>query len=375
MTIDYATFGPSRSVDELLEFHKFYLFGASAGAAEVEAFLGARDKDVIGFLDNAPQKHGTIFRGRTIFDPATLSSMMDADSAIIISSAYQVEIAEQLVSDLGIAANSVFPFVSEMFHKHFGAASVETHATDIERLMSAVADRESREYIANLIRFRWTMDPRVLKRNPCLAGFYDYQPTSANGAGRIGPFKGDRIIDCGAFNGDTARSFLERLDQDCEIIAIEPVTTNYDALSSWIDANGLDLKVTPLKVGVGENRATMTIDIAPDEEDPRATVTLHKNNTQTEEITIESIDAIVNGSENKIDYVKIDIEGFEPEALKGAKAVLNRDRPDLAIAGYHKAEHLWELPQLIAALEPAYKFYVGHHPAAPYECEFFCTAR
>ncbi len=375
MTIDYTTFGPQRSVADLLRFQKFYLFGASAGAVEVEAFLAARDKDVIGFLDNAPEKHGTLFRGRTIFDPASLPSIMDPDCAVIISSAYQVEIAEQLISQLRIDPAAVFPFVSEMFHKHFGAAMVETHAADIELLMSAVADRESRDYIANLIKFRWTMDPRALRRNPCLAGFYDYQPTGANGSGGIGPFKGDRIIDCGAFNGDTARSFLERLDQDCEIIAIEPVTTNYDALSRWVDANGLDRKVTPLKVGVGELRATMTIDIAPNEEDPRATVALCKNNTQTEEITIESIDAIVNGSENKIDYVKIDIEGFEPEALKGARAVLNRDRPDLAIAGYHKAEHLWELPQLIATLEPAYRFYVGHHPAAPYECEFFCTAR
>ncbi len=375
MSLNVSSWGPARSTDDLLEFDKFLLFGASAGAVEVETFLAARNKQIVGYLDNAEAKHGSQFRGRTVFSPAELHSLLDEGTAIIISSAYQVEIAEQLINDINIDAARVFPFVSEMFHKHFGADAISEHVDAIERLMDIVADQESREYIENLIKFRWTMDPRNLRRNPCLSGFYDYKPASLQASGGVGPFEGDRIIDCGAFNGDTARAFLERLNQDCQIIAIEPVTANYDALAKWIGDKNLEAKITPLKVGVGATRSTMTIDIVPDLEDPRATLALDKNNTQTEEISIESIDGIVNGSDNKIDYVKIDIEGFEPEALQGAANVINRDRPDLAIAGYHKAEHLWELPQLIASIEPTYKFFVGHHPAAPYECEFFCTAR
>ena len=375
MAIDLSKLGPARSIDDLLQFSKFFLFGASAGAVEVEDFLLSRNKSIVGYLDNSPAKHGSLFRGRMVIDPTTLFDHIDGQTAIIISSAYQVEIAEQLINTLDIDPSQVFPFVSEMFHKHFGAAAVGEHLEAINRLKEMVADQESRDYIDNLIRFRWTMDPRELKRNPCLTGFYDYRPIHAQPGSDVGPFKGDRIIDCGAFNGDTAKAFLERLDNDCEIIAIEPVTANYDALSQWVDTSGLETRVTPLKLGVGETRATMTIEIAADAEDPRATLANTKNSAQSEEVAIESIDSIVNGGPNKIDYVKIDIEGFEPEALRGAAGVLNRDRPDLAIAGYHKCEHLWELPQLITQIEPSYKIFVGHHPAAPYECEFFCTAR
>ena len=375
MTIDTRKLGPSRSIEDLLAFETFFLFGASAGAKEVESFLHARDKDVAGFLDNDPKKHGTVFRDRPVIAPSELKSMLTADAAIIISSAYQVEIAEQLVGDLGVSPAQVFPFVSEMFHKHFGAAAVEGHPEAIGRLFDLVADQESQDYLENLIKFRWTMDPRNLRRNPCLVGFYDYAPSQSDKNDRVGPFRGDRIIDCGAFNGDTARAFLERLDQDCEIIAIEPVTTNYDALAKWVNDERLEAKVTPLRLGVGAERSTMTIDVALDSEDPRASLMLPKKERRTEEVSIESIDGIVNGGPKKIDYVKIDIEGFEPEALRGAANVLNRDKPDLAIAGYHKAEHLWELPQLITRIEPTYRLFVGHHPAAPYECEFFCTAR
>ncbi len=375
MTIDTSTLGPARSVSDLLKFDKFYLFGASAGAIDIESFLGAQGKEIVGFADNASVKHGTLFRGRTVYDPARLPAMLDDQTAIVIASAYQVEIADQLISDLKIPLAQIFPYISDMFQNHFGQAAVEGHTQDVQWLMDRVADAESRRYIENLIAFRWTMDPRTLQRNPCLKGFYDYKPAASNGHAVVGPRKGDRIIDCGAFNGDTARSFLERLDRDCEIIAIEPVSSNYDSLAQWIAKEQLGTKVTPLKIGVGEQRATMAIEIVSDTEDPRATLAHDKHSGQTEEVAIESIDGIVNGSEAQIDYLKIDIEGFEPEALRGAAQVLQRDKPDLAIAGYHKAEHLWELPQLIRQIEPSYRIFVGHHPAAPYECEFFCTAR
>lgn len=375
MINQFTDFGTPRSIKDLLHFDKFFLFGASSGAVEVERFLAARQKEIVGFVDNATQKHGTLFRGKMVFDPQSLTEFADDSTAIIISSAYQVEIADQLIGKLGIEACRVFPYVSDMFQNHFGASVLTKHSSRVETLLTRVADEESRDYIENLLRFRWTMDPRALQRNPCLTGFYDYKPTAANGKGGVGPYKGDRIIDCGAFNGDTARSFLDRLGQDCEIIAIEPVTTNYDALSEWITDQDLGAKVTALKLGVGATRSTMRIEISEGSEDPRATLAGTKHDTHTEEISIESIDGIVNGSTNKIDYLKIDIEGFEPEALQGAANVLNRDRPDLAIAGYHKAEHLWELPELISQIEPSYRFFVGHHPAAPYECEFFCTAR
>ncbi len=245
MAIDLSKLGPSRSIDDLLAFSKFFLFGASAGAIEVENFLLSRNKSIVGYLDNSPAKHGTLFRGRMVIDPTTLFDHIDGQTAIIISSAYQVEIAEQLIDQLDIKPSQVFSFVSEMFHKHFGAAAVTEHLEAINRLKDMVADQESRDYIDNLIRFRWTMDPRELKRNPCLTGFYDYRPLHAQTTSDVGPFKGDRIIDCGAFNGDTAKAFLDRLDNDCEIIAIEPVTANYDALSQWVDSNGLEATGNP----------------------------------------------------------------------------------------------------------------------------------
>jgi hypothetical protein len=57
-------------------------------------------------------------------------------------------------------------------------------------------------------------------------------------------------------------------------------------------------------------------------------------------------------------FIKMDIEGAEIEAIKGARYTISKFKPDLAIAVYHKIEHLWEVPLLIKSLKNNYKFYL-----------------
>jgi hypothetical protein len=49
----------------------------------------------------------------------------------------------------------------------------------------------------------------------------------------------------------------------------------------------------------------------------------------------------------------MDIEGAEPDALEGARALIQRERPVLAICAYHRCEHLWTLPPLLKSLLPS----------------------
>ena len=54
-------------------------------------------------------------------------------------------------------------------------------------------------------------------------------------------------------------------------------------------------------------------------------------------------------------------EGSELKALEGAKTVIQRDHPKLAISLYHKPEDIVELPAYILELVPEYKFYIRHY--------------
>lgn len=63
----------------------------------------------------------------------------------------------------------------------------------------------------------------------------------------------------------------------------------------------------------------------------------------------------------KVSFIKMDIEGAELLALKGAQKLIKRDMPTLAICVYHTAQHLWQIPQWIRKYYPAYKLYLRHH--------------
>ena len=57
----------------------------------------------------------------------------------------------------------------------------------------------------------------------------------------------------------------------------------------------------------------------------------------------------------------MDIEGAELEAIMGAKKIIQKYKPVLAISIYHKVEDIWSIPKMILEINPSYKFYLGHY--------------
>ena len=87
-------------------------------------------------------------------------------------------------------------------------------------------------------------------------------------------------------------------------------------------------------------------------------------------VPVKRIDDIV---EEGVTFIKMDIEGAELEALKGAQNTIRRDRPKLAICIYHKPEDMTQIPLYIKSLVPEYKFYVRHHSNCPGETVLYAV--
>ncbi len=82
-------------------------------------------------------------------------------------------------------------------------------------------------------------------------------------------------------------------------------------------------------------------------------------------VPVDSIDNILNGE--KATFIKMDIEGAELEALKGAERTIKKWRPKLAISLYHKPEDIYEIPLYLMKIMPEYKFYIRHYSASMVE--------
>jgi len=75
-------------------------------------------------------------------------------------------------------------------------------------------------------------------------------------------------------------------------------------------------------------------------------------------IEVKSID---NLNLENVTFIKMDIEGAELNALKGAEKTLLRDKPKLAICIYHSNEDMICIAEYIHNLVPEYKLYVKQH--------------
>lgn len=83
-------------------------------------------------------------------------------------------------------------------------------------------------------------------------------------------------------------------------------------------------------------------------------------------VDVTAIDEVVDAAE-RVTFIKMDVEGSELESLKGARNVIQRDKPKLAISIYHKPEDMLTIPLYIKSLVPEYRLYVRHHSSRMYE--------
>ena len=77
--------------------------------------------------------------------------------------------------------------------------------------------------------------------------------------------------------------------------------------------------------------------------------------------TVRIDDVVQSLKLDRVDFLKMDIEGAEGGALLGAQDTIRRFRPKLAISAYHRVGDLYVLPRLIRKLLPDYRLHLDHH--------------
>lgn len=170
---------------------------------------------------------------------------------------------------------------------------------------------------------------------------------------------GDTVIDAGGCYGDTALYFAHKAGPQGKVYSFEFMQDN--------------IKIFDRNLSINQNLAD-TIQIIPNPlwstSDNRLYVVGHgpsayitptpKTNNALQVTTLRIDDLVKQKQSDRIDFIKMDIEGAELEALKGAENTIRRDRPKLAISVYHNLHDFWTIPQWIDGLNLGYRFYLRH---------------
>lgn len=172
--------------------------------------------------------------------------------------------------------------------------------------------------------------------------------------------KGDKVVSIGASIGTNTVVFLKEVGKEGKVIAIEPDRDRLKYLEKNIRINKLENNLVIIKKGVWDKKTEMlAYKKNPGESSSLICSRDSKKIIEFEVDTLDNILADIN--EKKVDFIKMDIEGAEIEALKGMRKTLKNNDVKLAIASYHIVDGQPTYKTIVPMMEKmGFKSYFSH---------------
>ena len=216
----------------------------------------------------------------------------------------------------------------------------------IEKAFSILADDESREVFLCCLQTHMQRRPIAI---PMRGRHEQYTPRNLPlGRGY------DRFLYCGVSVGEMARVFAD-IGPVEDLVCFEPDPTQFRLTADFVAANKSSIakRATVLPCAVSDREIIQPFTTSDTSFGSRI---LSTGATWAQCVSIDRILPDFHPT-----FILMDIEGSEPEALKGAEQTLRRDSPDLAISVYHAPHHLWEIPMYLQELDLGYSFYLRNY--------------
>jgi FkbM family methyltransferase len=175
---------------------------------------------------------------------------------------------------------------------------------------------------------------------------------------------GDIVLDCGASDGDFSREALRA--GAAKVVAIEIAPSTIECLRRNLASDIAAGRAVVYPKGVWDRDDTMTLEV-DDTNFAANTVVLHTADMHPSvQVPLTTIDKIVSElGLPRVDFIKMDVEGAEANALAGARETLTRFKPRMAIAAEHKPDDEVALPKAVRAIRSDYQMECGQCLEAP----------
>jgi FkbM family methyltransferase len=170
---------------------------------------------------------------------------------------------------------------------------------------------------------------------------------------------GDFAIDAGGCWGDTALYFAHKTGPSGRVASFEFLPANLSIYRKNLAMNPHLAERISLHEQAVWSETGKELLVTPD--GPGTRVLESPSDTTGLRVSTRRIDDLLaDGTLPRIDFIKMDIEGAELQALKGSVGALRQFRPELAITVYHKFRDFWEIPNFLDRLGLGYRFYLRH---------------
>lgn len=365
--IEEISYVNNKRYEELYEIkranRKNYIYGASRAAAVLYKWLSEYGIDIEAFVvDEQYYEEGKELLGLPVF---SIASLDDAEKISLIIG-FESAVRAREVCTFGVKNAEVF-WIEDPFNFHdFSYDFFLKHVEQYQASYDLLEDDLSRNIFIEALRARVRGSSDDLVKYKSQSKFtYDFELLDMNTS--------DVLVDCGAYTGDTIdelEEYLKGKEKDekfAHVYAFEPDEGNADKILEkyreeqvTVIRKGLGKTVGNVKFYADNSLYSNVVDSNMWGENTRRD--LYGDQEVYTEIEISTLDIELKNLD--VSVIKMDIEGSELDALIGAREIIDRCFPKLAICIYHKGEDFYTLIQEIHRHDTEnrrYRYYLRHH--------------
>ena len=228
----------------------------------------------------------------------------------------------------------------------FNADFYRAHEKELRTVYDLLGDALSKKTLECVVRFKLTGE---------LSGFtgcFSDKDDVFRDILQLG--QDESYLDLGAYRGDTIAEFLHYTGGFYRhITALEPDEKTYRKLR---EAAGHLPHTQLFRMGIWSHDTDL-----PFHGSVGRGSSIRQDGSRS--LPVTAVDTLYK--RRSLSYLKADVEGAEEQALLGSIRTLQRDKPKLNIALYHRSEDIFKLPLLLHSIQPGYRFFLRQHPHIP----------
>lgn len=321
------------------------IYGMGNGADKITAQLEKRNIPVSGFMASDDFVRGQSFHGFTVKKLSDHEKLYDD---FVIISAFGTSLPDVMSHIISLSKKHrlYVPDVPVYGDNIWDRDYYIQNREDIERAYEIFADSSSKDVFEKIIKFKLSGELEYL-----LSSFSDKDEVFCN---ILKLSHNESYLDLGAYRGDTIDELLGYTNGSCEYItALEPDRKTFAKLKAHTAGMG---NIRLYRMGIWSD----DMDLPFDGSLGRGSG-IRKDGSEM--LAVTKIDTLYK--RRRLTYLKMDVEGCERQAIIGGIQTLQRDRPKLNIAVYHRSEDIFSIPLLIHDILPGHRLYLRQHPYIP----------
>ena len=344
-----------------------YLYGMGDGAEKIYGVLEHYGIPLKGIFASDEYVRGHSFLGYRVQKLSEVEANEPNGFVILLAFAAFKEDLTEKIQEIGkrhILYAPDTPVAGEiLFTRDFLQCNLES----FRMVYGFLADDQSRKVLRNVVAFKLTGDISYLFA--CETSEKEVTESLISLKQRKGT-----LVDLGGYDGDTLRQWIQETNgQFSHILTMEPDAKNFKKMVRKME--GWDLsRVTLLNAAAHSQKDTLTFAVRGG----RNSALLGAGGLKAKKTLQVSAECVDDQTKDQlVSLIKMDVEGNEAEALKGAEKTIVRCHPALMISAYHRSEDLFALPLQIQNISGGqYDMYLRHHPYIPaWETNYYCVPR